>query len=87
MSSANTLNNNLIISKINAIFVEEFEVEAETLSPEKNLKETLDLDSLDYVDLVVLIDDNFGFKPKAEDFTTIVTIDDFYNFVINKTKD
>ncbi len=84
MAETSTLNNELIITKINTIFVEEFEVDESVISPEKNLKETLDLDSLDYVDLVVLVDENFGFKPKAEDFTTIITIQDFYNFVITR---
>ncbi|MBX7182611.1 MAG: acyl carrier protein [Bacteroidia bacterium] len=86
MSETTTLTNQATIEKINSIFINEFEVDASDISPDKNLKETLDLDSLDYVDLVVLIDDNFGFKPKGEDFTTIVTIQDFYNFVITNAR-
>jgi acyl carrier protein len=44
----------------------------------------LQLDSLDYIDLVVVIESNFGFKVKAEDFTGITTFQDFYNYVIAK---
>ena len=73
-----------IVQKINDFLIDEFEVETENIKPENNLKETLDLDSLDYVDLVVEIENNFGFKVKAEDFTEIHTFEDFYNFVINK---
>lgn len=60
---------------------EEFEVDIDTIKPENNLRETLDLDSLDYVDLVVLIEEHFGFKPTAEDFKTIDTFSDFYDLV------
>jgi acyl carrier protein len=73
-----------IISKINYFLVEEFEVEPEMIIPASNLRETLELDSLDYIDLVVVIESNFGFKVKAEDFTDIITFQDFYNYVINK---
>ena len=62
-----------IIEKIHNFLVEEFEVEAEKLIPEANLKETLELDSLDYIDLVVVIEKNFAFKVKPEDFMGIVT--------------
>lgn len=75
-----------IIAKINEFLVEEFEVEPEVIEPEANLKETLDLDSLDYVDLVVEIESNFGFKVSPEDFTAISTFQDFYDYVIQKTE-
>ncbi len=51
--------------------------------PSASLKETLDLDSLDYIDLVVVIESNFAFKVKPEDFVGIETFQDFYNYVIN----
>jgi acyl carrier protein len=73
-----------IIEKINSFLVEEFEVEPEKIVPEANLKETLGLDSLDYIDLVVVIESNFGFKVKAEDFVNIKTFSDFYDYVVNR---
>lgn len=73
-----------IIEKINSFLVEEFEVEQEKITPEADLRETLQLDSLDYIDLVVVIESNFGFKVKAEDFTDIRTFQDFYNYVISR---
>jgi acyl carrier protein len=73
-----------IISKINEFLVEEFEVDAEKIIPTANLRETLNLDSLDYVDLVVIIESNFGFKVIAEDFINIHTFQDFYNYVNRK---
>lgn len=73
-----------IIEKINDFLIDEFEVEAEDISPEANLKETLELDSLDFVDLVVAIEANFGVKLVGEDFINIVSLQDFYNLIENK---
>lgn len=73
-----------IVEKINAFLIEEFEVDEEKIDPAANLKDTLELDSLDYVDLVVEVESNFGFKVKPEDFATIHTFNDFYDYVIQK---
>jgi len=73
-----------IIERVNSFLAEEFEVDEKVISPEGSLKETLDLDSLDYVDLVVVIESNFGFKVKGEDFIGIKTFQDFYNYVSAK---
>ncbi len=75
-----------IINKINEFLIEEFEVEATKISPEAPLKETLELDSLDYVDLVVILEGNFGIKVKQEDFAGIVTFQNLYDYVINKSQ-
>lgn len=72
---------NTIIEKINFFLIEEFEVASEKITPEANLRETLELDSLDYIDLVVVIESNFGFKVKPEDFVSIVTFQNFYDYV------
>ncbi len=73
-----------IIEKINGFLVEEFEVDPEKISPEANLRETLELDSLDYIDLVVVVENNFGFKVKPEDSTNIDTFKSFYDYVIGR---
>ncbi len=78
------MTNNEIIEKIHEILIEEFEVDSDKLVPESNLKETLGLDSLDYIDLVVMIESNFSFKVKPEDFTDITTFQDFCDYVISR---
>jgi acyl carrier protein len=75
------MNNEDVILKINEFLTEEFEVDPGKITPSASLKETLDLDSLDYIDLVVVVESNFGFKVKPEDFQTIRTMNDFYNYV------
>lgn len=70
-----------ILSKINEILVDEFEVDADVITPEANLKDTLGLDSLDYVDLVVTIESNFGVKLGEADFVGIETFQNFYDLL------
>ena len=74
----------VIIEKINAFLVDEFEVDVEDITPEANLKDTLELDSLDFVDLVVSIESNFGVKLVGEDFINVVSLQDFYNLIESK---
>ncbi len=78
------MSNEEIIEKINGFLVDEFEADINLITPEASLKETLDLDSLDFVDLVVVIENNFGFKAKGEDFVNIKTFQDFYDYIIQK---
>lgn len=77
---------NEIVDKVNEFLVDEFEVEPESIQLDANMVETLDLDSLDYVDMVVIIESIFGFKVTAEDFKTITTFKDFYDYVAGRVK-
>lgn len=74
----------VIIDKINDFLVDEFEVDEEEILPEANLKETLELDSLDFVDLVVAVDSKFDIKLVSEDFSNINTLKDFYDLIERK---
>lgn len=80
------MQNEEIIEKINSFLAEEFEIDADKMLPQANLRETLDLDSLDYIDLVVVIESNFPIKVKPEDFVNILTFQDFYDYVIYNGK-
>lgn len=73
-----------VIEETRDFLSEEFEVDRELILPENSLKETLDLDSLDYVDLVVLIEENLNIKITGEDFKGIETFGDFYSLVQKK---
>jgi acyl carrier protein len=80
------MNKEEVVEIVNTFLVEEFEVEQEVISPKAPLKDTLGLDSLDYVDLVVIIESNFGVKLTEADFVNIVSFDDFYDMINNKIK-
>ncbi|MEZ5047705.1 MAG: acyl carrier protein [Chitinophagaceae bacterium] len=78
------MNKSEIVTIINNFLVEDFEIEEDKLQAQAAIKDALDLDSLDYVDLVVSIEKNFGFKVKPDDFQTMKTLDDFYEYVTNR---
>jgi acyl carrier protein len=80
------MNKEVIIEKINGFLVEEFEVDGDDIQSDANLKDTLGLDSLDYVDLVVSIESNFGVKLVEADFVGIDTFQSFYDLIENKLK-
>ena len=76
-----------IIAKINEVLADEFEADIADITPEVALMETLELDSLDLVDVVVLIDSNFGVTLTGPDFVGIKTFQDFYNLIITKVNE
>jgi len=80
------MNKEEVIEIVNNFLVEEFEVEQEVISPKAPMKATLGLDSLDYVDLVVIIESNFGVKLGEADFVNVESFQDFYDMIENKIK-
>ena len=80
------MNKEEIIKKVNDFLVDEFEVDSAEIQPDAILKDTLGLDSLDYVDLVVAIESNFGVKLVEADFVGIDTFQSFYDLIENKLK-
>ncbi|WP_194528938.1 acyl carrier protein [Zobellia roscoffensis] len=73
-----------IIQKIDDFLIDEFEVEEEEIAADANLKDTLGLDSLDFVDLVVAVESNFGVKLVGEDFANVTTLQNFYDLIERK---
>jgi len=73
-----------IEDRINKFLIEEIELEKQALKPEALLKEDLGIDSLDYVDIAVMVENNFGLKIKPEDMKNVVILGDFYNFIDKK---
>lgn len=75
-----------LIDQINRFLSEEFEADITRMQPGANLRQVLDLDSLDYIDLVVVIENNFAFKVKPEDFIQIISFQDFYTYIISRVQ-
>lgn len=73
-----------IESKVRDFLIEDLEVDEEKIFPDAKLKEDVGIDSLDFVDIVVIVEKNFGFKIKPEEMTGIVTLNDFYNYIESK---
>ncbi|MBO7396445.1 MAG: acyl carrier protein [Bacteroidales bacterium] len=70
-----------IQEKVNAFLVDELEIDEEKITDGARLKEDLGIDSLEVVDVVVLVDQEFGFKMKPEDFKGLPTYGDFCRYI------
>jgi acyl carrier protein len=77
----NKLTEEKIVEIINDFLHEEFEVERSKITPTANLKATLELDSLDYIDLVVVMEKNLHIKVDPSDLVDIHTFQDLYDYV------
>ena len=73
-----------IEEKFKAFLIEDLEIEEENIAPEAKLKDDLGIDSLDFVDIVVIVEKNFGFKIKPEEMQGIVTLSQFCDYIESK---
>ena len=73
-----------IEEKVKAFLIDDLEIEEENIFPEAKLKEDMGIDSLDYVDIVVIVEKNFGFKIKPQEMTTVKTLSQFYDHIESK---
>jgi len=73
-----------IEEKVKAFLIDDLEIEEENIFPEAKLKEDMGIDSLDYVDIVVIVEKYFGFKIKPQEMTTVKTLTQFYDYIESK---
>lgn len=74
------MNKSEIISTINEFLVEEFELDEDDLQANASWKE-IGIDSLDFVDIVVVVENVFGIIVKGEDMINVKTLQEFYDFI------
>ncbi len=67
---------------VNQALAEEFELDPELLQPSAHIRDDLGLDSLDIVDMVIVIEKAFNFKLEDKSpLAQIATLDDLYRFI------
>lgn len=72
-----------ILSQVEAIFVEQFDVAAADIVPEAQLYDDLDIDSIDAVDLMVALKEKSGKKLDPDAFKQVRTVGDIVDAVHN----
>lgn len=72
--------------KVKNFLVEDIEVNEAAITPDANLKDDLGIDSLDFVDIVVIVEKNFGFKIKPEEMAGVQTFSQFCDYIETKVK-
>ncbi|MCD4677913.1 MAG: acyl carrier protein [Desulfobacula sp.] len=70
-----------IIKVVNQVLEEEFEIDATLLKPKSLLYEDIGLDSLDAVDLIVMVDKRLGVRIEEEQARSIRTLEDVYQTI------
>ena len=73
-----------IIEKVNRFLTNEIEIEEDLITPEALLTKDLGIDSLDVIDIIVIVEQVFGVKIKGEELRNVKTLQEFYNFVEGK---
>ncbi|EGJ51943.1 acyl carrier protein [Desulfocurvibacter africanus] len=74
-----------VIAIVNKALAEEFELDEAVMVPEANLYQDLELDSLDAVDMVIVLENAFGCKLRDEEaIRSIRTLSDLYKFILKK---
>ncbi|MDR1813903.1 MAG: acyl carrier protein [Tannerella sp.] len=78
------MDKNELALRLNTLLAEEFEVEAEAITPDANIKSTLMLDSLSLVDMVALIESAFGVSVKGTEAASVQTFGALYDFIYDR---
>jgi len=72
---------NTVQQRVNDILAEQLGVESATLTPEANLVDDLGADSLDVVELVMALEEEFGVEIPDEEVENIRTIRDVVEYI------
>ena len=76
----------MVLEKVKAILSEQFDVEEDSITPDTNLSEDLEADSLDVVDLLMSIEDEFEIEVPDEEIENIKTVDQLVKYIEGNMK-
>ena len=75
----------MVLEKVKVILAEQFDVEEDSIKPETDLQDDLGADSLDVVDLLMSIEDEFEIEIPDEEIENIRTVADLVNYIESNT--
>lgn len=73
-----------MLEKMKELIAEQLGIDAETVTPEKNLKDDLGADSLDLFELVTNLEDTYSIEIPSEDLEQMATVQDVLDYLKNK---
>lgn len=71
----------MVLEKVKAILAEQFDIDEDTLTVDTNLQEDLGADSLDVVDLLMSIEDEFEVEIPDEEIENIRTLGELVSYI------
>ena len=75
-----------IFTKIRDILADNFEVDKEKITDETNFTSDLDADSIDLVEFILQLEDEFGAEISDEDAEKLKTVGDAVNYIADHQK-
>lgn len=73
----------MISKKIKEIISTQFNINEKDITNETSFKDTLNADSLDLVELIMALEDEFGLEVQDEDMEGIKTVGDAVEYITN----
>ncbi len=70
-----------IEEKVKGFLIEELEIDESKIFPESSLQNDMGIGSLEVVDVIVFVENEFGFKMDPEGFKVVKTFKDFCQFI------
>ena len=71
----------MVLEKVKAILAEQFDVEEDKVTADTDLQEDLGADSLDVVDLLMSIEDEFGVEVHDDEIENIKTVGSLVSYI------
>lgn len=78
------MNRQEVEEKVRNFMIEDLEIDEEKITDDALLKEDLGIDSLDFIDIVVIVEKTFGFKIKSGDMAGVKTFSLFCDYIQEK---
>jgi acyl carrier protein len=76
----------MVLNKIRDVVVKKFKVQPQNVNAGTRLREDLNVDSLDAVELIMELEDTFKVKISDDEAQKLKTIGDIVNFIQPKVK-
>ena len=71
-----------VVEKVNQFLIDDFEIEESKLGEDKLIDSEIGIDSLDMVDILIRVNEEFGFKLEKVELMTVKTLGDFYDLLM-----
>lgn len=75
------MDRSVIEDKVRHLLIDDLELDEALVTPEARLEDDLGIDSLDFVDIVVIIHRDFGFKPTPQEMRGVKTVRQFCDYI------
>ena len=71
----------MTFEKVRDVLAKQFEIDPETITPDTNLVDDLGADSLDVVELIMSVEDEFGIVVNDDSAANLVTVSQIVDFI------